>query len=242
MIHMSRTQWENLQIEDWHDLGIYQDFYQNLLIEISQESQDEKILKDILINQFEGVKKTLFTLTAHELIDQLIEFKYCYRQESLIVLNPKWYKKVLQQQSLWVEQEQEQDQDEKTEAINEILIADSIVSDSEQTQEYLDPMSYLSDESESLFTANRLENVLNALDGLTLLEKQLNALLNLSTNEDFQHLINVMEHHELIRREAPFIRLNFHGNKVVRLNRSEKQKTLARLASRMRREDRRRKL
>ena len=53
------------------------------------------------------------------------------------------------------------------------------------------------------------------LVGLTLLEKQLHELLNLGKIEDFQHLIHVMEHHELIRRENPFIRLNFHGNKVV---------------------------
>ena len=102
-----------------------------------------------------------------------------------------------------------------------------------EESKYVDPLDRISEKDESIFTIRRLNQILNALDGLTLMRKQLHESVQMS-HADFGQLLDKMSAFDLIRCENNRIKLHFHGNKIVRLLRNERHKTLARIAERMR--------
>ena len=264
MTQVSALQWQNITQDDWHALGVYQSFYQYLLIKLAQGINSESQLVASVQTELKEGEYTLFSLTAHEVVEQLIESRYCYRQDELLVLNPRWYQKVLQQLDLEPDEilNELQTSTQTTESMSgetlnhtddqsSIHDLDSTTTTShspeahhtsttssdheELSTPYLDPLSLVSEDRESLFTTLRVEKILHVLDGLTLLEKQLLDLIDLSESE-LDQVIQLMEKYELVKRQSPFIKLNVHGNKLVRLSRSEKQSALSRLTARMRKE------
>ena len=112
--------------------------------------------------------------------------------------------------------------------------SDSILSPSHaEESKYIDPLDRISEKDESIYTIRRLNQVLNALDGFTLMYKQLHESTQMNPS-DFNRLLQKMSEFDLIRQEDNLIKLHFHGSKVIRLLRDERKKTLARIAERMR--------
>jgi hypothetical protein len=213
-------------LKDWFSLGVYQDFQQLIIKSAFADSMLEHQLKQEVSQTLEGSPQALFRLTCSELIDQLVDEEKVLRSDGKIAVHPIWLEVITRYLDghsdpfLIPQREEAPSREEKK-------IAPS-------TREYVDPLSRISDEVETLFTTRRLDAALTALDGLTLLQDGLRQLLSMENSTDFTRLLESMETFELIRCEGQYVKLDLHGNKVIRLARPERLKALGLIAKRMR--------
>ena len=226
LIEEMRLKISEFTLKDWFSLGVYQDFQQLIIKSACAEAMIEHQIKQEIAQALEGPPQALFRLTCSELIDQLVDEEKVLRSDGRVEVHPMWLEVITRYLGghsdpfLIPQQEEPSSIDEKKTASS--------------TREYVDPLSRISDEAETLFTTRRLDAALTALDGLTLLQDGLRQLLSMEDSTDFIRLLEAMETFELIRREGQYVKLDLHGNKVIRLARTERLKALGLIAKRMR--------
>ena len=218
--------------DQWHSLGIYDQPTQALIISLSDHPRPSEEIKDGLLQQYQGSVKTLINLTFDDLLQRLITLKYVGQDQEHFDLTAQLKAQLISViDGTFGQKVPNPNTPEAKPTGEDEATPRSSVSESK----YIDPLERISKADESIYTIRRLNQVLNALDGLTLMHKQLHESIQMDLS-DFNRLLKKMSDFDLIRYEDQRIKLHFHGSKIIRLLRDERKKTLARIAERMRRE------
>ena len=219
--------------EQWHLLEIYDQPTQALITYLSDTPRPSEDIKDALLRQYQGGAQTLIQLTFDDLLQRLVTLQYVSQDQDVFDLTEVLREQINSIVEGRFDEEDPQDISDHSSIIFEDDLPSAPSTDSDQ--KYIDPLDRISTKDESIYTIRRLNQILNALDGLTLMHAQLRESVQMELS-DFNRLLQKMSDFDLIRYEDHRIKLHFHGSKIIRLLRDERKKTLARIAERMRRE------
>ena len=228
--------------EEWHSLRVYQDLYQLLLTLIhderahdlssSEEGEplhlDDSALRSRALERLSGPPKQLLKLTFEELIQQLIDARWIKRVDERLSLSYSFERRI----SRLLDGLDPFEVAQKTSAKRSAEAPRR----SEPELEYVDLFAHVSEEDDTLLTARHLEQVVAALDGLTLLVDGLYELISFSDDPRFPALLSTMERATLLKREGQYIKLELQGAQIAREERAERLKLLGVIAERMRRD------
>ena len=238
-VQMNAHLLSTLDEQGWQDLQIYEDLQRWILIDLAKEALSETELKQHVLTRVQGTAAILFDLVFSDFLQLLIKQDLIVSTEDQLTLSDGFKEKVVSQIS-------EIDSDERQSTLpsensvtkeTQITSTDSLDEHFVSKKNYVDPLTYISSgHKETLFTIRRLDRLLNALDGLTIQQNRLQEILNLPPSS-LSRLLKQTNQMEMTRIDGQFIKLHWHGHKLVRLARQERLKTLGRIAARMRKED-----
>lgn len=235
----------HLDDQSWQKLGLYQHFHQLLFITLlKQYPGPDKPTKESLTLQaksdLDGPVQKLFELTASEHIDHLIDTQWLTFEDGLLLPSTERVELLLTQISLSSDGQQvyltlDQPSTERADVIDlEPDIPTKRIKE-RTSLPYVDPLEHISQANESPFTIRRLDRILTSLDGFPLLKDRLAELIRMPRGE-VEEVFSATDRLGLTRQEGEYIKLEFSGTKIARLPREERLKTLAVMASRLRRE------
>jgi hypothetical protein len=248
-----------LGLDEWHALRVYQDLYQLLLTQLhdggveereAQEARDEEApdssaqasapeastvlglteerLRERALSLLSGPERQLLELTFDELVQQLLDAQWVRRlSHGELALSRAFERrvhKVLEGLNPFDEPKvKAKPKVERRKRDDEGL-------------EYVDVFTHISAENDTIITARHMEQIITALDGVTLLRKSLYELVSFSKHPDYEALLSLMVGAQLIRYEDSFVRLDLQGAHIAREPRAQRFSLLAVIAERLRRD------
>ena len=230
----------------WLQLGLCQSFHQQMVLTmlhgIERSMTREQLINEVKTDLIEPIS-SLFSHTAIEHVEQLINSGWLAQTSDLIIFHSERLKHLLESMSYhetegWSLQAETHTRSKVTpsrvEGV-EHMIAHSASRRQTATLPFVDPMEHISKANESPFTIRRLDRILTSLDGIPLLTNRLAELLKVPLSE-VEEVFTATDRLGLTLRTGDYIKLEFAGTKIARLPREERLKTLAIMASRLRRE------
>lgn len=250
-------QMKGLNQEQWAQLGLYQRFHQ-VLFETCltmryldhDDHQGERCIRDELIERVQStldpLEARLFQATASHLIEDLISASWLTAINEDLDLDEQRAQQLNSQLSMDADGKleiqlitpaptREEAREKKAQEREARRIARREARLKESMQ-YIDPLDHISQENETPFTIRRLDQILMSLDGLILKQESFRELLKMSV-EDYELVFDATDRLGLTHRGVDgYIRLDFYGSSIARQERAPRLKTLAMMASRLRRE------
>lgn len=239
-----------LTLEHWRALRVFQDYHQLLLLLLSEPPRGEPVvvelkerdkgtrladlwspaaLRDAALEALAPSPRQLLALTFEETLSQVVDAEWAFRVQGGVGLKPEFMRRALGLLS---------GAEPGRPAAAAAPTAPSRRA-TPSTLEILNPLEHISEEADTHLTARNLEQVVSALDGITLLLSDLRKLVSVGMKPFFVDLFEAMRRAELVREEGEYVRLDVTGARISRLPRAERQSALSVIAERLRRDEER---
>ena len=220
--------------------------------QVAQTDLSPRCERDQLIttvsNALDPLERRLFSATAPQLIDELINADWLATEEGEVDISDRRFRQLSDQVEVTegseftikmmkptLSQADQRAQELKTQEAKRIAKREERLRESSQ---YINPLDHISHENETPFTIRRLDLILTSLDGLVLRQESFRSLLKMSV-EEYELVFSSTDRLGLTHRsDDGYIRLDFYGSSIARQAREPRLKTLAMMASRLRREER----
>jgi hypothetical protein len=247
-----------LSLDEWHALRVYQDLYQLLLTQLhdggaeeweAQAQDDETLdsapegaipeastvhglteerLRERALSLLSGPERQLLELTFDELVQQLLDAQWVRRLSAGELALSRAFERRVHKVLAGVNPFEEPKVKPKPKVERRKRDSEGL--------EYVDVFTHISAENDTLITARHMEQIIAALDGVTLLRKSLHELVSFSKHPDYEALLSRMVGAQLIRYEDTFVRLDLQGAQIAREPRAQRFSLLAVIAERLRRD------
>ena len=246
----------SLNEEQWQKLGLFQSLHRTImrtyfqLTYLNEDQVVERCQKEELINTvkstLEAQVKTLFSLTAVELIEELHSADWLTHTQGTIEIPEKRWTQFKDQvlyttsgdleirpiRPILSESERKAEVTKQREEAQVAKRAERL----RKSLEYIDPLQHISVANETPFTIRRLDQILTSLDGIVLRQDSFRDLLKMEEAE-YTLVFDATDRLGLTHQsDDGYIRLDFHGTSIARQPRAKRLKTLSMIASRLRRE------
>ena len=250
---------KGLNQEQWSLLGLYQRFHQALFetclsmryLEGDEPPLDTCLREELVSrvkSQLDPFEERLFSATAPQLIEELVSAHWLTSNNEGLDLNERRAQQLSHQLSLNAEGELDirlmtpaptrEEEREKRAQEREAKRVAKREARLRESMQYIDPLKHISQENETPFTIRRLDQILVSLDGIVLRQDSFRELLKMSQAE-YDLVFDATDRLGLTHRGVDgYIRLDFYGSSIARQERASRLKTLAMMASRLRREQR----
>jgi hypothetical protein len=246
----------SLNDEQWRELGLFQRFHQDLFktylqfMYLSEDTSTMVCHKEDLIEtlqlSLDQKLKTLFSLTASELIEELHSADWLNNTQGVIDIPlRRWHQlkdQLLSTEEGVIEIQQLRPKPSESELKAELTRKreeEKVAKRAERLKkslEYIDPLKHILEANETPFTIRRLDQILTSLDGIVLRQDSFRDLLRMGL-EEYQVIFDATDRLGLTHQsDDGYIRLDFHGTSIARQARPKRLKTLSMIASRLRRE------
>jgi len=242
-----------LTLEQWRALRVFQDYHQLLLTLLSEPPRGEPArvelkerdkgtrevlmwtqgaLRDAALEALPPPSRQLLALTFDETLSQILDAEWAFRAQGGLGVKPE-----LLRRAQGVVSGVEPRRGAAPAAPS--ATAAPARRPKGSSLDILNPLEHISQEDDTHLTSRNLEQVVSALDGITLLLGDLRQLVLVGARPYFMSLVEAMERAALIRRDGDYVRLDVTGARISRLGRAERQSALGVIAERLRRDEQR---